>query len=91
MSAAGGYSHASPRQKSLAGSALPDTDHFMRLPRTTLSARPAHRASRGIEAVLLQFGKKTQQALRLWCVRRGGSRICGLSINLRSFAGCMND
>ena len=37
---------------------------LMPLPRSTLSARPAHRRARGIDAVLLSFDKKVQLALR---------------------------
>jgi hypothetical protein len=46
------------------------TDRFMRLPRHTLSAKPAHRQSRGVEAVLLSFDKKVQFALRQLCFER---------------------
>jgi hypothetical protein len=39
-------------------------DSFVRLPRSTLSAAPAHRASRGLQAVLVSFDRKVQHAIR---------------------------
>ena len=45
-------------------------DRFMRLPRHTLSARPANRHARGVDAVLLSFDKKVQLALRQLCFER---------------------
>jgi hypothetical protein len=39
-------------------------DQFVRLPRSTLSAAPAHRNSRGLQAVLVSFDRKVQHAIR---------------------------
>lgn len=39
-------------------------DQFVRLPRNTLSAAPAHRASRGLQAILVSFDRKVQHAIR---------------------------
>ena len=45
-------------------------DRFMRLPRNTLTARPAHRRARGIDAVLVALDKKVQLGLRQLCFER---------------------
>lgn len=43
---------------------------FARLPRNTLSAIPAHRHARGLQAVLVSFDRKVQQAIRRLCFER---------------------
>ena len=45
-------------------------DRFARLPRNTLSAKPSHRASRGVEAILVSFDRKVQAALWQLCLER---------------------